>query len=71
MVAAADRLPPAIYIRAMNLRGPRGRLTADVPADALKVNVTSMQARASKYRKDFSPMDLGTPHRGEGLDCAD
>jgi hypothetical protein len=41
-----------VYIASMNLRGK----WADSPDSAQKINVTSAQGKASKNRRDFSPM---------------
>jgi hypothetical protein len=41
-----------VYIASMNLRGT----WATAPEKALKLNVTSAQAKANKNRRDFSPM---------------
>ena len=47
-----------IYIASMNLRGEWGQ---PIDPNSIKVNVTSAQAKASKNRRDFSPM---TPIEG-------
>lgn len=45
-------MPGCVYIAAMNMRGA----WAPHPKNCTVVNVCSLQAKASKNRKDFSPM---------------
>ena len=42
-----------IYISSMNLRGAWGE---KIDPNSITINVTSAQAKASKNRRDFSPM---------------
>ena len=42
-----------VYVASMNMRGKWAEPTID---NYIKVNVTSAQAKKSRYRIDFSPM---------------
>ncbi len=45
-----------VFVRSMNMRGTRAVIPAELGADRLLVNATSMQRKDSPYRRDFSPM---------------